>query len=408
VPKEESHIRRSIEAGARITIDSLEEVEVIERVTQETGRTAFVRLRLKPVISGFIERSDFVPEGLAPTDIAALAYKGGLSFKEIMTVAPRIMEMDRVNLVGFHQHHGRHHRSIRYWEEQMKAFAKEMGRVCRALGGYQPQEIDIGGGFAIPRDPHNAATDYSEPVQLAALHVLSKILNWFGEKIRYGALDRIIHRLVVSHPNQTMAPTIEAYAEACTRVLRRELPKQGIDTAGLMLQLEPGRAIHGNAGVHLATVTNIKRLTSPIRWKIITVDTTEFWFTGGRYEHHLHDYLLANKTDAPMAGKADIIGRSCYGDRLLPMVPAPEAQVGDIFTFLDTGAYQEVSCSNFNAMPRPATVLVTGNRASVIRVRETETDVFRRDVMPEHLRSQMTGERFPVAEGERAILAGKG
>jgi hypothetical protein len=52
---------------------------------------------------------------------------------------------------------------------------------------------------------------------------------------------------------------------------------------------------------------------------------------------------------------------------------------------LDTGAYQEVSMSNFNALPRPATVLVTGDRASVIRRSETEEDVFRRDVIPEYL-----------------------
>jgi diaminopimelate decarboxylase len=115
------------------------------------------------------------------------------------------------------------------------------------------------------------------------------------------------------------------------------------------------------------------------------VDTTEFWFTGGRYEHHLHDYLFANKTDAPLVDKADIIGRSCYGDRLMPTVPIPEVEVGDLLALLDTGAYQEVSMSNFNAIPRPATVLVTGDRASIIRRGETEEDVLRRDVLPEHL-----------------------
>ena len=41
--------------------------------------------------------------------------------------------------------------------------------------------------------------------------------------------------------------------------------------------------------------------------------------------------------------------------------------------------------SNFNAMPRPATVLVTGERASIVRRREMEADVFSRDVVPEHL-----------------------
>jgi diaminopimelate decarboxylase len=89
--------------------------------------------------------------------------------------------------------------------------------------------------------------------------------------------------------------------------------------------------------------------------------------------------------------KADVVGRSCYGDRLLGAVQLPEVEVGDVFAFLDTGAYQEVSASNFNAMPRPAAVLVTGDRAAVIRRAETLDDVFRRDELPEHLASSVTG-----------------
>jgi diaminopimelate decarboxylase len=370
--------------GVRITIDSVEELDVIERAAIELGRTARVRLRLKPALSGFIDHSDFVAEGLVPTDIAAMAYKGGLALGDAVALGRRILEMDWVELTGIHQHHGRHHRSTRYWAEQMVAFARDVGHVCRALGDYQPQEIDIGGGFAIPRDPFNAVTDYSEPLQLGALYAVSKGLNLLGAGTRYKIMARLIDT-IVTQPNQTPAPAIEEYAAACTGTLRRELPKQGIALEGLMLQLEPGRALHGNAGIHLTTVCNLKRLETPIRWKLVIVDTTEFWFTGGRYEHHLHDYVFANKADAPLVDRADIIGRSCYGDRLMPTVPIPAVEVGDILALFDTGAYQEVSMSNFNAIPRPATVLVTGDRAAVVRRRETQEDVFRRDVMPEHL-----------------------
>jgi diaminopimelate decarboxylase len=300
--------------------------------------------------------------------------------------------MKNVHLVGFHQHHGRHHASTRYWIEQMKAYAAAIGQVCRALGGFQPQEIDIGGGFAIPRDPFNKATNYTEPLQFAALHGLSKVLKLFGAASRYKVMAKIVDTLV-THPNKKLAPTIEAYGEACTRTLREELPEHGINLKGLMLQLEPGRALHGNTGLHLTTVRNIKRMTSPIRYNVIVVDTTEFWFTGGRYEHHLHDYVFANKVDAQPIEKADIIGRSCYGDRLYPFVPIPQVEVGDVLAMLDTGAYQEVSMSNFNAMPRPATVLVKGDRAEIIRRAETEEDVFRRDIVPERLRAAQRSEQ---------------
>jgi hypothetical protein len=52
--------------------------------------------------------------------------------------------------------------------------------------------------------------------------------------------------------------------------------------------------------------------------------------------------------------------------------------------------------SSFHAIPRPATVLVIGDQAVLVRRRETEEDVLRRDVMPRHLRSGMvSGEEQP-------------
>jgi len=387
VPKDDEHIRHAIEVGARLTIDAADEVERIERLAGSLGKKAQVRLRLKPILSGFIESSDFVAEGLVPTDIAAIAYKGGLAFDEIREVVPALRAAKNLELTGFHQHHGRHHRSTRYWEQQMTAYAEEIARVCDLLGGYRPKEIDIGGGFAIPRDPHNAVTDYTAPAQLGALYALSHALQPLGPRRRYAALAPLIDT-VTSAPNQCHAPSIEAYAEACTRTLRQELERRGIPTSGVMLQLEPGRSIHGDSGVHLATVRAIKRVAAPIRWKIVAIDTTEFWLVGGRYEYHLHDFRVANKADAPATEKIDVVGRSCYGDRLMPTIRAPEMQVGDIFAFLDTGAYQEVSCANFNAMPRPAALLVTGANAAIIRRKETEEDVFRRDELPAHLKRQ--------------------
>ncbi len=385
VPKFKDHVYNAIKQGCRITIDSIEEVDFIEQAVRDLNTTAYVRLRLKPVLSDFVRHSDFAAEGLVPTDIAALVYKGGLMFEQIQEIGPRIMKMKNVELVGFHQHHGRHHRSTDYWRAQMKALAYEIGRVSALLGGYQPKEIDIGGGFAIPRDPFNAVTDYTEPAQLAALHTISKALKAFAPDLRYKIIARLVDTITMQ-PNQKMAPTIEQYAQACTATLREELPKHKIDTKGLMLQLEPGRAMHGNTGIHLTRVMAIKRITEPIRWNQVIVDSTEFWFTGGRYEHHLHDYIFANKVDLKYDDKADINGRSCYGDRLMPTIPVPkDVAVGDIFVMFDTGAYQEVSMSQFNAMPRPATLIVKEELMETIRAAESREKVGVRDRIPEYL-----------------------
>jgi len=223
VPKDEAHIARCVEAGIRITIDSVEEIESIERATKKLDRVCRVRLRLRPVLSRFTSSSGFMAEGLAPTDLVALAYKGGLSFDEILSILPRLQKMEKVEVVGFHQHHGRHSRSTRYWKEQMRAYAREMGLICKAMGGFQPREIDIGGGFAIPRDPFNALTDYTEPLQLGVLYLLSKGLTLLGATWRYRILTKLVDK-IIRRPNQISAPTIEDYAEVCTRTLREELP----------------------------------------------------------------------------------------------------------------------------------------------------------------------------------------
>ncbi len=384
VPKSKAHIERTLEVGARLTIDSLRDVELLEELAPTLSKPAHVRLRIRPAISEFVKKSDFAPDGMAPTDLVALVYKGGLSVEEVIEAGQRVMRLPNVEVVGFHAHHGRHHRSTRYWEAQMHAYARDMGRVCRALGGYRPQEVSIGGGFAIPRDPHNAATDYADPFLFGSLHLLSLGLKHLGAKIRYRVIDRLL-ALVQGRPNSVAAPSIEEYGAATTAALLDALPRHGIDAKGIMLQLEPGRAIHGNAGVHLTTVEAIKKMTSPIRWNVVTVDTSEFWMTGGRFEHHLHEYCVANRLGARDTMKADVVGRSCYGDRLLGAVRVPDVRIGDLFAFLDTGAYQEVSASNFNAMPRPAAVLVTGDRAEVVRRAENLDDVFRRDELPSHL-----------------------
>lgn len=384
VPKDRSHIRRTLEVGARLTIDSLRDVTHLEALAPGLTQPARVRLRLRPAISDFVRKSDFSAEGMVPTDLAALAYKGGLSFHEVVEAGRRVTALPGVELVGFHVHHGRHHRSLAYWEAQMRAYARDLGRVCRALDGVRPGELSIGGGFAIPRDPHNAATSYGDPFLLGGLHLISLGLKHLGARIRYGVIRRLLG-VVESRPNPTPAPRIEEYAAATTAALLQALPRHGIDPSGIMLQLEPGRAVHGDAGVHLTTVEAIKRMTAPIPWSVVTVDTTEFWMTGGRLEHHLHDHCVANRMGTPATLKADVVGRSCYGDRLLGAVRIPEVEVGDTFAFLDTGAYQEVSTSNFNAMPRPGAVLVTGEGAAWIRRAETLDDIVRRDEIPHHL-----------------------
>jgi diaminopimelate decarboxylase len=70
---------------------------------------------------------------------------------------------------------------------------------------------------------------------------------------------------------------------------------------------------------------------------------------------------------------------------LVPDVALPEVAPGDVVALLDTGAYQDSLATNFNALPRPASVLASGDHSEVIRRREQPDDVFARDVVPARL-----------------------
>ena len=76
---------------------------------------------------------------------------------------------------------------------------------------------------------------------------------------------------------------------------------------------------------------------------------------------------------------ADVVGCSCNWDQLVEQEALPEVATGDVIAFLGTGCYEEVSAANFNALPRPGTVLVDGARAAVVRRAETLADVLSRD-----------------------------
>ncbi len=102
--------------------------------------------------------------------------------------------------------------------------------------------------------------------------------------------------------------------------------------------------------------------------------------------------------DDPL-GRAGV--RTCFADLIAAGTRLPQCVAGDVVAFLETGAYQESSASNFNALPRPATVLVDGDRAEVIRRAESGHDVWARDVVPERFASPPAAEDAPASDGEQ-------
>jgi len=103
-------------------------------------------------------------------------------------------------------------------------------------------------------------------------------------------------------------------------------------------------------------------------------------------ETFLRYFVAAGRADALAEVEADVVGMSCGFDVLAHQERLPALEAGEVLAFLDTGAYQDACASNFNGLPRPATVLVRGDAAEVVKRAETVADVFARDVIPERLR----------------------
>jgi diaminopimelate decarboxylase len=383
--KSGEHIANCIKAGVRITVDDIDELDLIEHAARTAGRKACIRLRLRPDFPNLWQPTGFANE-LVPIDIGFQVYKNGIPTEHVVSMGRRALASEHIELKGVHIHLGRHHYSLAVWEELIRRYVELISELKALWGGWEPSEIDIGGGIPSPRDPFGKIIgSTADNLLFAALFAGMYALKALGEKRRYGIISRLMGLILGRKGKKAHVPSIEEYADRITTTLRNEMARRGLTARGVRLQIEPGRSMYGNAGIHLSRVLKTKYQTRPIAWNWVLLDTTYFFMAGGVFENNLHPFIVANKADEKPCKLADIVGRSCYADRMIPEVRIPEVQAGDIFAILETGAYQEVSASNFNAIPRPATILVTGNQAEIIKRAETQEEVFARDIVPERL-----------------------
>jgi diaminopimelate decarboxylase len=157
--------------------------------------------------------------------------------------------------------------------------------------------------------------------------------------------------------------------------------RQACEAAGVTAKVtaEPGRAIAATAGLTLYRVGTIKEIPDVRTYVSVDggmSDNPRPVLYGSGYEA-----FLPRATSAARTRVVTVVGKHCEsGDVVVRDARVPDdIAVGDVLCTPVTGAYGHSMASNYNKVPRPAVVFVSGGQARVVVRREVNDDLVRLD-----------------------------
>jgi diaminopimelate decarboxylase len=336
--KSGAEIGAAIDAGLTINIDSDDEIGLIAAACR-TGAQVRVNLRLKV----FPAELDAYVTPLHPTAGGYAAgvrrVKWGYTVDAAIPLIARLRAMPGVTLLGYSCHIG-------HLSSQPAAFAAVATAIggavttLHAATGFVPAVLDIGGGWAPERDPS------------------------------------------FRQPGVTGTP-IETVVQTATAALLAALPPR---MPVPDLWAEPGRFIVSNAVVLLATAGAVKR-DAGYCWMHVDASTNNLpRIESGQFHYTI---LPASRMREPANDTMEVVGSTCFRSVLGAGRALPPPARGDIIAILDAGMYAEVFANQFNAVPRPATVLLSAHGADLVRARETIADLFAQQRLPARLEGRV-------------------
>jgi diaminopimelate decarboxylase len=157
---------------------------------------------------------------------------------------------------------------------------------------------------------------------------------------------------------------VERYAAALNNGL-------GDETTHLLL--EPGRFLVAQAGALLTRVLVVKK--NGTKTFIITDAAMNDLIRPALYHAH-HEIVPVQQPKGKSTITADIVGPVCEsGDFFARDRGITKVKPGDLVALLDAGAYGMSLSSNYNSRPRPAELLIEGDKVTLARRRETMRDL---------------------------------
>ena len=307
-----------------IVVDNKYELELLNRIANEKNVNQRILFRIKPGIDAHTH--DFVKTGQIDSKFG-VALENGEAY-EIHKLA---LSMSNIQIDGVHCHIGSQIFDVEPFCEAAKVMIGFIADLYDKLG-IKVNILNLGGGFGIKY----TATD--DPI----------------------ATSEYIHKV--------------------TNVVKELAQEKGIDLPFLVF--EPGRSIVASAGITLYTVGCVKEIENVRTYVSIDggmCDNPRYILYGSKYTA-----VLANNASAEPVAPITIAGKCCEsGDLIQEHVMMPQIHVGDTLAVLATGAYNYSMSSNYNRIPRPPIVAVSGNEAKIIVKRETYDDLIKNDVLEE-------------------------
>ena len=321
--KTDADIAYALDAGVgTFVVDGEEELAALEAACEARGVTQDILLRLTPGID------PHTYEEVATGKVDS-KFGSGIVTGAAAEIVAHALACPHIHLAGYHCHVGSQVFGEDVFERAawvMLTFAAEM----RDAHGYVPEVLNLGGGFGVPYVADE------EPLDIRA----------------------------------KVAALAAAVKAACAD-LNLPVPR---------ILMEPGRSIVADAGMTLYTVGSVKRI--PGYKNYVSVD-------GGlpdnpRYALYKSRYTCIDASRAAEACdlEATVAGRCCEsGDIIQPgvMLPGTVAR-GDILAVCTTGAYNYSMASNYNRIPRPPVIMLSGGTSFLAVARETFDDLIRLDV----------------------------
>lgn len=223
------------------------------------------------------------------------------------------------------------------------------------------------GSQILSTDPFRVASE----VMVKFTKEIKDKLHWEVEELNLGGGLGIIYL------SENKPPTIDEYVKVITQTVLENCQTLGLKIPKIII--EPGRSIIGEAGITLYTIGAIKEIPGVRKYAAIDGGMTDN-IRPALY-NSLYRAVIANKANSKKREMVSIAGKCCEsGDMLIWDIKLPKVKPGDILAVFSTGAYNYSMASNYNRLPKPATVLVSKEKAEIIIRRESYDDVIRCDV----------------------------